>query len=201
MNNTRVSGMAADVVRFAHESIELETIRYENERSWPNPKFLQMIFEKYRREYEFETFRKEILPNLYPEIFDMIFNRKKRNLEAVFKLKGYNSVKGIHEEVSSPIYLRKFSEVFNPYINREIDAILGYFGTSYDEYVEQYQKEIESDQEMANLIAFEYSIWVWETSTVCFSDAEEEEGDVISSLVTYHCDIATADRHISHVKR
>ena len=94
----------------------MNTTRYENEQSWPNPKFLQMIFEKYRGEYEFETFRKEILPNLYPEIFDMIFNRKTKNLEAVFKLKGYDSVKGIHEEVSSPIYLRKFSEVFFPHI-------------------------------------------------------------------------------------
>ena len=186
MNNTRVGGMAADVVRFAHESIELETIRYENERSWPNPKFLQMIFEKYRREYEFETFRKEILPNLYPEIFDMIFNRKKRNLEAVFKLKGYNSVKGIHEEVSSPIYLRKFSEVFFPYINKEIDAILRFFGTSYDEHVEEYQKAIESDRKISDLVAFEYSLW----ETYTWYDGGEMEGD--DYLQVYHCDIATA---------
>lgn len=182
--NNKISEANVD---FIHEQAKTELTRDENEWSWPNLRYLQRIFAKYGREYEFDVFRKEILPNLYPEIFDMLFDRKEHRLEAVFMLKGHR-LDGVHEEISSPVYLRKFSEVFKPYINEEIDAILGYFGASYDEYAEQYQKEIESDQEIAELIAFEYS--EWETETFTFGIGGEEM-DCESYLVTYWCDVAT----------
>ena len=182
-----VGGMVTGIVRSVYEELELDPIKCKNEQTWPNPLLLQVIQEKYAKNYEFDVFRKEMLPNLYPELFDLFFNRKDKQLEAVFKLKEQGLVKGIHEEVSSPIYLRKFSEVFFPYINRGIDAILGYFGTSYEEHVEKYQRAIESDQKISDLVAFEYS--QWETFTWYDGDGGEIEG--YDCLKTYYCDMST----------
>jgi hypothetical protein len=154
--------------------------------AWPNPKYLQMVYDKYGKKCEFEVFRKDILPGLYTEIFDMIYNRRERNLQAVFALKDHDLPDGVHDEVSSPIYLRKFSELCYPYINTQIDAIFGFFGTSYDEHVEEYQKEIESDRKISDLIAFEYSQWEMNTRY-----GGELEGD--DYLAVYRCNVATGE--------
>lgn len=192
MSEARVTGTAGDIIRSVHEGLELERTKVANMCSWPGVKALQTICEKYGEEYEFETFRKEILPNLYPEIFDLMFDRKERNLEAVFKLKNHDSVKEVHDEISSPIYLRKFSEMFYPYINREIDAIFGFFGTSYDEHVGEYRKAIEFDREISELIAFEYTSW----ETFTWYDGGEMEGD--DYLEIYRCDVNTAKISSKH---
>ena len=151
---------AAAEIRNAHEKFLEEEKRWENRASWPNPKYLSEIREKYSFEYDLETFRKK-LPDLYPEIFDLIFDRNENDLEAIFKLKVGAE---IHDEVRSPLYLRLFSDQFMPFINKEIDAIYGFFGLKYKSMERKFRDEVRKDEELADLIGFRYSSWATASS-------------------------------------
>ncbi len=176
---------AAAEIRKAHKEFLEEEKRWENRASWPNPKYLSEIREKYSFEYDLETFRKK-LPDLYCEIFDIIFDRNENDLEAIFKLKVGAE---IHDEVRSPVYLRLFSDQFMPFINKEIDAIFGFFGLKYKSMERKFKDEVRKDEELSDLIAFRYSSWDCYT----FSDGGEEiEGD--SYKVFHRCDVRTGNR-------
>ena len=167
-----------------------DSLRHDNYKTWPDPKYLQLLFNRYSHMYDFNTFGKEILPNIYDYIFKIIFRGgsycSKYDDEKVFAVFVLNGQK-IREEVTSPILLRKFSDVFYPYINKEIDGIFRFFGVSYDEYAEKYRQAMDPDRNLSNIVAFVFFRWnaLW--------DPNNRNKVVGYEKIKYHCDMETEE--------